>query len=229
MPTRRTAKTKTSKAKKETSPIISRFDKLPDEIKYKIFYITQLKNKLEFRGDSHYNKMEYDYEKIIKKFDVEHDIVNIDNINDKRNFKKFNTKIDLFRENFVDPIINEYSKIYELFFPEDPKIRSRDFSLYLNNINIQEHKLRNYVKKLNKLLYNIKLKYNSYFYNEEIKNINKKIKSINKILKKPIPLIYIKQDNTLKPFKSFSNTKTKKSSISYSSIMNNITRKTRSV
>ena len=229
MPTRRTATTKTSKAKKKTSPIISRFDKLPDEIKYKIFYITQLKNKLEFRGDSHYNKMEYDYEKIIKKFDVEHDIVNIDNINDKRNFKKFNTKIDLFRENFVDPIINEYSKIYELFFPEDPEIRSRDFSLYLNNINIQEHKLRNYVKKLNKLLYNIKLKYNSYFYNEEIKNINKKIKSINKILKKPIPLIYIKQDNTLKHFKSFSNTKTRKSSISYSSIMNNITRKTRSV
>ena len=99
----------------------------------------------------------------------------------------------------------------------------------MNNINIQEYKLRNYVKKLNKLLYNIKLKYNSYFYNEEIKNINKKIKSINKILKKPIPLIYIKQDNTLKPFKSFSNTKTRKSSISYSSIMNNITRKTRSV
>jgi len=207
MPTYRKSKSK-SKTKtiiKLSDTGISRLDKLPIEIRSQIYdnnyldiypiFLEHLKNRLTIRR-VHYDIIVYDYDKIIKKLRIKNsDINNFTNLEDKRNFKDFNKKINKLLNNYLTPVIIEYGEIREIIDTLSVSGNNyHDFEYYLNEINIVESKLIVHINELNKLLYILKLKYNSSLSPMFISNMNNAINNINKVTKKLLPLVTNKKN-----------------------------------
>lgn len=225
MPTSRKSKTKS----KPPDSGISRLDKLPIEIRTQIydnnysemypFFLEHLQQKLNI-PIVHYNYLNYDYYKIIKKLKIKNsDIKNFNNLKDKRNFKDFNKKIDHFINTYVTPLIIEYGEIMDIIEPLSVyDERNHDFEYYLNKINTVESRLITHIKKFNKLLYILKSKFNCNFNLAELIFINNAIYHLNKVTKKSLPTI-----TTKKTKNRFTR------SLSHSKKSNSYTRKTRSI
>tara|TARA_B100001250_G_C19720066_1_gene753391 strand:- start:404 stop:1081 length:678 start_codon:yes stop_codon:yes gene_type:complete len=225
MPTSRKSKTKS----KLPDSGISRLDKLPIEIKSLIydnnysemfpFFLQHLQNRLNI-PQVHYQYINYDLHKIIKKLKIKNsDIKNFNNLKDKRNFKDFNKKIDKFINNYVTPLVIEYGEILDVIEPlcvYDE--RNHDFEYYLNKINIVESRLKTHINQFNKLLYILKSKFNCNFNLAELIFINNAIHHLNKVTKKSLPTITSKKTT---------NKYTR--SLSHSKKSNSNTRKTRSI
>ena len=163
MPTSRKSKT----LSKPPNSGISRLDKLPIEIRSQIydnnyseifpFFKEYLQEKLNIPR-VHYNNLNYDYYKIIKKLKIKNsDIKNFNNLKDKKNFKDFDKKINHFINTYVTPLIIEYEEIIDIIEPLSVyNERNHDFEYYLNKINIVESRLISHIKKFDKLLYILK-------------------------------------------------------------------------
>lgn len=205
MPTYRKSKSKTKTIIKLSDTGISRLDKLPIEIRSQIYdnnyldiypiFLEHLKNRLTIRR-VHYDIIVYDYDKIIKKLRIKNsDINNFTNLEDKRNFKDFNKKINKLLNNYLTPVIIEYGEIREIIDTLSVSGNNyHDFDYYLNEINIVESKLIVHINELNKLLYILKLKYNSSLSPMFISNMNNAINNINKVTKKLLPLVTNKKN-----------------------------------
>jgi hypothetical protein len=225
MPTSRKSKTKS----KLPDSGISRLDKLPIEIRTQIydnnyskifpFFLQHLQYRLDIPR-VHYEYLNYDYYKIIKKLKIKNsDIKNFNNIKDKRNFKDFNKKIDKFIHNYVTPLIIEYGEIMEVIEPLSVyHEKNHDFEYYLNKINLVESRLKTHINQFNKLLYILKSKFNCNFNLAELIFINNAIHHLNKVTKKSLPTITTKKTT---------NKYTR--SLSHSKKSNSNTRKTRSI
>lgn len=200
MPISRKSKSKSKTIIKLSDTGISRLDKLPIEIRSQIYdnnylniypiFLEHLKDRLNIRR-VHYDIIVYDYDKIIKKLKIKNsDIKNFTNLKDKRNFKDFNKKIDILLDKYITPVIIEYGEIRDIIDTLSVSgNRYHDFEYYLNEINIVESKLIVHINKLNKLLYILKLKFNSSLRPNVISIINNAINNINKVTKKLLPLI----------------------------------------
>ena len=215
---------------------ISRIDKLPYDIKCKIYnynyseifplFYQHLQAELYIpRVD--YKYIDYDYCKIIKKLKIKNSVIkNLNNIKDKRNFKDFNKKIDKFINTYVTPTVIEYGSIMDIIEPLSVNNdRHHDFEYYLNNINIVESKLRTHINRFNKLLYMLRSKFNTNFNLNELIFINQAIYHINKVTKKPLPKV-ITEETINKYIHSLSYSKNSNSVTKQS---NSITRKIRSI
>ena len=225
MPSSRKSKT----LSKPPNSGISRLDKLPIEIRSQIydnnyseifpFFKEYLQEKLNIPR-VHYNNLNYDYYKIIKKLKIKNsDIKNFNNLKDKKNFKDFDKKINHFINTYVTPLIIEYEEIIDIIEPLSVyNERNHDFEYYLNKINIVESRLISHIKKFDKLLYILKSKFNCNFNLAELIFINNAIYYLNKVTKKSIPSITTKK-----------NTNKYTRSLSHSKKSNSNTKKTRSI
>tara|TARA_B100001093_G_C26843067_1_gene1021523 strand:- start:1622 stop:2566 length:945 start_codon:yes stop_codon:yes gene_type:complete len=220
-----TSKRKTSKkTSPKPKPEDSKLYHLPYEIQIEIaqkagifdYFMEKLTIRLDYiiRDDT----IDLDYNLILLKLKPKFfdDIINPKKIDDKRNFKDFNTKLEKFVYKYVIPLveyIGDFKEIFKIFLDKDddyngdpirelysedlqdyefdPKMHPADdeFGNMMQQINDMEKRGKIIIPKINKQLFILNKHFNSTLKKDLLNLFNKIIKRYNKLYGKSLPLI----------------------------------------
>ena len=218
------SKKKSKKTASKPKPEDSRLYHLPYEIQSKIaqkegrfdYFMEKLTIRLDYIFSD--DIIDLDYNLILSKLKPKFfdDIINPKKIDDKRNFKDFNTKLEKFVYKYAVPLaeyIADFQQIFEIFLDKDddyngdpirelyskdlkdykfdPKMHGADdeFENMIQRIKEIERRGKLIIPKINKQLLILNKHFNSTLKKDLLDLFNKIIKRYNKLYGKSLPLI----------------------------------------